>query len=145
MWKLKKNESFFFLERKNLHSFLLSFFSNNKKMKQRFSTTDVAAEAACLRARVLGMRVTNVYDAGASKVKRKIGEREKEKEKKEVNDAFFVSIKPTIDLSPLLPRKIIIKKKNIIKNNRASSSSSTAPGTTETRPSSSSSPTRAST
>jgi predicted ribosome quality control (RQC) complex YloA/Tae2 family protein len=41
--------------------------------KQIFSTTDVAAEAACLRARVMGARVTNVYDAGASKVKK--GER----------------------------------------------------------------------
>ena len=39
-----------------------------KMTKQRFSTTDVAAEAACLRARVIGYRVTNVYDAGAAKV-----------------------------------------------------------------------------
>ena len=37
--------------------------------KQIFSTTDVAAEAACLRSRVIGYRVTNVYDAGASKVR----------------------------------------------------------------------------
>ena len=42
------------------------FFNN--MTKQVFSTTDVAAEAACLRARVIGYRVTNVYDAGASKV-----------------------------------------------------------------------------
>ena len=39
--------------------------------KQIFSTTDVAAEAACLRSRIIGYRVTNVYDAGASKVKTK--------------------------------------------------------------------------
>ena len=37
--------------------------------KQIFSTTDVAAEAACLRSRIVGYRVTNVYDAGASKVR----------------------------------------------------------------------------
>ena len=42
---------------------------DNNMTKQIFSTTDVAAEAACLRARVIGYRVTNVYDAGASKVR----------------------------------------------------------------------------
>ena len=31
-------------------------------VKQRFSSADVAAEAACLRQRCLGMRVANVYD-----------------------------------------------------------------------------------
>lgn len=31
-------------------------------VKQRFSSADVAAECACLRARCLGMRVANVYD-----------------------------------------------------------------------------------
>ncbi len=31
-------------------------------VKQRMATADVAAEAACLRARCLGMRVANVYD-----------------------------------------------------------------------------------
>jgi hypothetical protein len=31
--------------------------------KSRFTTTDVAAEAACLRAHLLGMRCTNIYDA----------------------------------------------------------------------------------
>ena len=31
-------------------------------MKQKMSTADVAAEVACLRARVLNMRVMNVYD-----------------------------------------------------------------------------------
>ncbi len=30
--------------------------------KQRMSTTDVAAEVACLRSRCLGMRVANIYD-----------------------------------------------------------------------------------
>ena len=34
-------------------------------MKQKLSTIDVAAEAACLRARILGMRVVNVYDIDA--------------------------------------------------------------------------------
>lgn len=47
-----------------------SFSRDRSNMtKQTFSTTDVAAEAACLRARVIGYRVTNVYDAGASKVR----------------------------------------------------------------------------
>ncbi len=31
-------------------------------LPQRFSSADVAAEAACLRQRCLGMRVANVYD-----------------------------------------------------------------------------------
>ena len=31
-------------------------------VKQRMSTADVAAEAACLRQRLLGMRVANIYD-----------------------------------------------------------------------------------
>jgi hypothetical protein len=31
-------------------------------MKQRLSTADVAGEVACLRARIMGMRVVNVYD-----------------------------------------------------------------------------------
>lgn len=30
--------------------------------KQKFSTADVAAEVACLREKVLGMRLTNIYD-----------------------------------------------------------------------------------
>ena len=34
-------------------------------MKQRMSTADVAAEVACLRARILNMRVMNVYDINA--------------------------------------------------------------------------------
>jgi predicted ribosome quality control (RQC) complex YloA/Tae2 family protein len=31
-------------------------------MKQRMSIADVAGEVACLRARLLNMRVVNVYD-----------------------------------------------------------------------------------
>lgn len=31
-------------------------------VKQRMATADVAGEVACLRQRVLGMRVANVYD-----------------------------------------------------------------------------------
>jgi hypothetical protein len=31
-------------------------------MKQRLSTADVVGEVACLRARIIGMRVSNVYD-----------------------------------------------------------------------------------
>ena len=31
-------------------------------VKQRLSTADVAAEVACLRQRIMGMRVANVYD-----------------------------------------------------------------------------------
>ena len=34
-------------------------------VKQRMSTADVAAEAACLRQRVLGMRLANIYDVNA--------------------------------------------------------------------------------
>ena len=34
-------------------------------VKQRMSTADVAAEAACLRQRLLGMRVANIYDVNA--------------------------------------------------------------------------------
>ena len=31
-------------------------------VKQRMTTADVAGEVACLRQRVLGMRVANLYD-----------------------------------------------------------------------------------
>lgn len=34
-------------------------------VKQRMSTADVAAESACLRQRLLGMRVANIYDVNA--------------------------------------------------------------------------------
>ena len=34
-------------------------------MKQKMSTADVAGEVACLRTRVIGMRVMNVYDINA--------------------------------------------------------------------------------
>lgn len=33
--------------------------------KQRFTSADVAGEAACLRTRVLGMRLANLYDIDA--------------------------------------------------------------------------------
>jgi len=33
--------------------------------KQRFTSADVAGEAACLRARMLGMRLANLYDIDA--------------------------------------------------------------------------------
>lgn len=38
---------------------------NNLMTKQRFTSADVAGEAACLRARVLGMRLANLYDIDA--------------------------------------------------------------------------------
>lgn len=38
---------------------------NNAMVKQRLSTADAAAEAACLRQRVLGMRLANIYDVNA--------------------------------------------------------------------------------
>ncbi len=38
-------------------------------VKQRMTTADVAGEVACLRQRVLGMRVANLYDLN-SKVSR---------------------------------------------------------------------------
>lgn len=34
-------------------------------VKSRMTTADVAAEVACLRARVTGMRLANVYDDSA--------------------------------------------------------------------------------
>lgn len=34
-------------------------------MKQKMSTADVAGEVACLRTRIMGMRVMNVYDINA--------------------------------------------------------------------------------
>ena len=39
-------------------------------VKQRMTTADVAGEVACLRQRVLGMRVANLYDLN-SKVNRR--------------------------------------------------------------------------
>ena len=33
--------------------------------KQRFTSADVAGETACLRTRVLGMRLANLYDIDA--------------------------------------------------------------------------------
>ncbi len=34
-------------------------------VKQRMSSADVAAEVACLRQRILGLRVANIYDLNA--------------------------------------------------------------------------------
>ena len=34
-------------------------------MKQRMSSVDVAAEVACLKAKLLGMRLANIYDLSA--------------------------------------------------------------------------------
>lgn len=34
-------------------------------MKQKMSTADVAGEVACLRQRVLGMRLANIYDVNS--------------------------------------------------------------------------------
>lgn len=34
-------------------------------VKQRMATADVAAEVACLRQRLLGMRLANIYDVNA--------------------------------------------------------------------------------
>ena len=34
-------------------------------VKQRMATADVAAEVACLRPRLLGMRLANIYDVNA--------------------------------------------------------------------------------
>lgn len=34
-------------------------------VKQRFSTSDVAAEVGCLRRKALGMRLANLYDINA--------------------------------------------------------------------------------
>lgn len=34
-------------------------------VKQRFSTSDVAAEVGCLRQKALGMRLANLYDINA--------------------------------------------------------------------------------
>jgi len=31
-------------------------------MKQKMSTADVAGEVACLRKRIIGMRLANIYD-----------------------------------------------------------------------------------
>lgn len=34
-------------------------------MKQRMTSVDVAGEAACLHAKLLGLRVANIYDINA--------------------------------------------------------------------------------
>ena len=34
-------------------------------MKQKMSTADVAGEVACLRQRILGMRLANIYDVNS--------------------------------------------------------------------------------
>ena len=38
-------------------------------VKQRMSTADIAAEVACLKNRIVGMRVANIYDVNS-----KVGE-----------------------------------------------------------------------
>ena len=43
-----------------------------KMTKQRFTSADVAGEAACLRTRVLGMRLANLYDIDAKVRTRKL-------------------------------------------------------------------------
>ena len=34
-------------------------------VKQRMSTADIAAEVACLKNRIVGMRVANIYDVNS--------------------------------------------------------------------------------
>lgn len=34
-------------------------------VKQRLSSADVAAEVACLRDKIIGMRIANIYDINA--------------------------------------------------------------------------------
>ena len=92
-------------------------------MKLRFSTADVAAEVACLRSKVLGFRIANVYDVNSKVYLMKLsksGGDEKETEKQVLvleSGSRFHTTKYTREKSPF-PSNFALKLRKHIKTKR---------------------------